>query len=59
MTKRPVLHVVGNPETTRARSYEELAHDLKQATEAIVRQRRLIEALKLELESRRESDEDA
>lgn len=49
------LHVVGNVESTVVRSYDELAADLERATDIIVRQRRIIEALKLELERRGDS----
>lgn len=49
------LHVVGaHGQTTVLRSYDELAYDLERATDIIVRQRRIIEALKLELKSRDE-----
>lgn len=50
------LHVVGDAgETNVVRSYSELSELLNSATDIIVRQRRIIEALKRELERRDDS----
>jgi len=46
------LHVVENGVTTVRKTFAELAEEHDQAIDIIARQRRLIEALKLELEER-------
>jgi hypothetical protein len=46
------LHVVENGRTTVRKTFAELAEEHDQALEIIARQRRIIEALKLELKER-------
>jgi len=53
-----MLHVVENGRTTVRKTFAELAEEHDQALEIIARQRRLIEALKLErVELQREIEE--
>jgi hypothetical protein len=48
--RRRMMHIVGaDGKTTRRATFDDLAAELEQAQEIIVRQRRIIEALKLEL----------